>query len=171
MKFSLINVSREYDGMVDGVWLQDHTGTIESATEKARATERANSNRITVAVVEKLSYTPDYSLRKELKRLDSVQSIELYGIEDNWLHSGQKVNLLNPYFKDQVGIVQSFVWNTGEYIVTLESGHDVLFRPSELEKVEDNNLSLSDRIQLSSHRAAEFLSASHVKPKEAEPEF
>ena len=136
MKFSLINVIREYDGMVDGFWLQNHTGTLESDTEKSRATEQANSNRITVAVVEKLSYTPAHSLRKELKRLDGVKSFD-FGIDDNWLHKGQKVNLLNQFFKGQVGTVQSFVWTTGEYIIALENGHEVLFRPSELEKIED----------------------------------
>ena len=168
MKFSLINVIREYDGMVDGFWLQNHTGTLESATEKARATEQANSNRITVAVVEELSYTPDHSLRKELKRLDSIKAVE-FGIEDNWLHRGQKVNLLNQYFKGQVGTVQSFVWNTGEYIVALESGHEVLFRPSELEKIEGKNLSLSNQIESASTRATE--SQRSLKAKEPETEI
>ena len=58
MRFTLINVSHEKDGVVDGAWLQDHTGTIETATEEARETERANSNRITVAVIEYMYYTP-----------------------------------------------------------------------------------------------------------------
>ena len=149
MRFSLINVDQEYDGMVDGVWIQNHTGTLESATQKARETEQANSNRITVAVVEALSYTPDHSWKKGLKRLDSAVSLERfsespasgnaqYEIDDHWLHHGQKVKLLNKYFQDQIGTVQSFVWNTGEYIVTLENGHDTLFKPSELEPVESN---------------------------------
>lgn len=78
MKYSLINVSREYDGMVDGVWLQNHTGTIESASEIARATERANSNKITVAVVDDLGYSePNYSFRTALKRLDIAQTLNL----------------------------------------------------------------------------------------------
>jgi hypothetical protein len=36
MKFSLINVEKEKDGFVDGVWMQDHVGTLATATEKAR---------------------------------------------------------------------------------------------------------------------------------------
>ena len=78
MRYSLINVSREYDGMVDGVWMQDHFGTIEPATIAARATEKANRNRITVAVVESDgSCTTDYSLKKSLKRLDvKTQSLQ-----------------------------------------------------------------------------------------------
>lgn len=75
MKYSLIQIDREYDGKVDGVWLQNHIGTIDSATEEARATERANGNRIAVAVVEDLGYSePNYSLRTALKRLDVSQN-------------------------------------------------------------------------------------------------
>lgn len=78
MKYSLINASREYDGLVDGVWLQNHTGTIDSAAEAARAIERANSNRITVAVVEDLGYSePDYSFRTALKRLDLALNLNI----------------------------------------------------------------------------------------------
>lgn len=78
MKYSLIQVDREYDGMVDGVWMQNHIGTIDSATEEARATERANGNRITVAVVEDLGYSePNYSLRTALKRLDVSQNLNI----------------------------------------------------------------------------------------------
>jgi len=77
-KYSLIQVDREYDGMVDGVWVQNHVGTIDSAAEVARATERANSNRITVAVVEDLGYSePNYSFRTALKRLDIVQDLNI----------------------------------------------------------------------------------------------
>lgn len=84
MKYSLINVSREYDGMVDGVWLQDHIGTIDSASEEARATEQANSNRITVAVVDDLGYyEPNYSFRTGLKRLDILQNLNMSSKGDN----------------------------------------------------------------------------------------
>lgn len=77
MKFSLINVDREYDGLVDGTWMQDHTGTLESATEWARETEKANSNRITVAVVSSIgSAPPNYSPRYGLKRLDVQDSTD-----------------------------------------------------------------------------------------------
>lgn len=71
MRYSLVNVFNEKDGFVDGVWMQHHTGTLETAIERARATEKVNSNQITVAVVEELSNTmPDYSNRFKLKRLD-----------------------------------------------------------------------------------------------------
>lgn len=71
MKYSLVNVMKEYDGLVDGVWVQHHTGTLGTAVKAARETEQANSNRITVAVVEGLNFsTPDYSLYRGLKRLD-----------------------------------------------------------------------------------------------------
>ncbi len=69
MRYSLINVDSEASGLVDGTWMQDHTGTLETATQKARDTEKANSNRITVAVVEALSYIPDYDPKHGLKRL------------------------------------------------------------------------------------------------------
>lgn len=70
MKFSLVNVFEEKDGLVNGVWIQDHTGTLESATKAARDTERANSNRITVAVVDDLNYSyPNYYFRTGLARL------------------------------------------------------------------------------------------------------
>lgn len=55
MKFSLINVSRISNGLVDGSWIQDHIGTLESAEEAAIATERANINRIKVAVVDEIA--------------------------------------------------------------------------------------------------------------------
>ena len=71
MKFSLINVVREENGLVDGVWIQNYTGTLEEAAQWARDTEKANSNRITVAVVEQYVYgCPDYSLVTKQRRLD-----------------------------------------------------------------------------------------------------
>lgn len=71
MKFSLVNVEKQEGKFVDGTWMQNHIGTLETATGKARATEKANSNRITVAVVEDLNYgMPNYSYRKNLVRLD-----------------------------------------------------------------------------------------------------
>jgi len=82
--FQIINVAREYDGLVDGVWLQDHTGTIDSAAEAARATEQANSNRITVAVVDDLGYSePNYAFRTALKRLDIALNLTISGNRDN----------------------------------------------------------------------------------------
>lgn len=70
MKFSLINVEKQNNNTISGTWLQNHVGTLESATEKARKTEKANGNKIIVAVVEELSYSPDYSLKTNLERLD-----------------------------------------------------------------------------------------------------
>lgn len=56
MKFSLLNVSsKNEDGTINGVWLQDHTGTLETALETAKRTEKANSNKIEVAVCEETS--------------------------------------------------------------------------------------------------------------------
>lgn len=71
MKFSLIQIYKTNpDGTINGVWLQNHIGTIETAKQRALATEKANSNIFEVGVVEELSYTPDYSIRYSLKRLD-----------------------------------------------------------------------------------------------------
>lgn len=70
MKFSLIQVYDEVDGLVNGVWIQDHKGSIDSAIRKAIETEKANSNRIEVAVVKKIpGSTPNYCLQTNLKRL------------------------------------------------------------------------------------------------------
>ena len=70
--------------MVDGVWLQDHTGTIDSAAEAARATEHANGDRISVAVVDDLGYSePDYSFRTALKRLDVALNLNISSNKDN----------------------------------------------------------------------------------------
>lgn len=75
MRYSLINVDKEYDGLVDGTWIQNCTGTFEKAVKLARDTERVNSNRITVAVVEAIpSLIPDYDPKKGLKRLDCVKA-------------------------------------------------------------------------------------------------
>lgn len=73
MNYSLVTVFEEYNGLVDGVWMQHCMGTtLEDATERARATEKVNSNRITVAVVEHLPFScPNYCLMRELKRLDN----------------------------------------------------------------------------------------------------
>lgn len=71
MRYSLINVSNEHDGIVDGNWIQNFTGSFEEACKFARETEKINSNRITVAVVEELSGSyPNYYHRTGLKRLD-----------------------------------------------------------------------------------------------------
>ena len=51
-QYSLIQVTKRHDGFIDGVWVQNKTGEKEYALEAARATEKANSNRIKIAVVE-----------------------------------------------------------------------------------------------------------------------
>ena len=59
MKFSLVNVGRQRGNLVEGSWVQNHIGTLESATERARQTEAANGNHIIVAVTEEwVSVTP-----------------------------------------------------------------------------------------------------------------
>lgn len=70
---SIVTVIKEYNGLVDGVWVQHCMATtLEEATERARSTEKANSNRITVAVVEYLPFScPNYCLMRGLKRLDN----------------------------------------------------------------------------------------------------
>lgn len=55
MRFSLINVLGRHDnGKVWGSWIQDHTGTLESAKKLAKDTELVNSsgNGIEVVIVE-----------------------------------------------------------------------------------------------------------------------
>ena len=66
MTFSLIVVSETHGILVSGNWIQDHIGTLATARAAARATEAANGNKITVAVVDEipgvckiLSYWPD----------------------------------------------------------------------------------------------------------------
>jgi hypothetical protein len=51
MEFSLINITEQSGPIVANYWLQNHVGTLATAREAARATEAANSNRITVAVL------------------------------------------------------------------------------------------------------------------------
>lgn len=71
MRYSLILVCKEHNGFVDGVWLQDSIGSLEKAIKLARDTEKANSSRISVAVVDGLnSCAPDYDIKTGLKRID-----------------------------------------------------------------------------------------------------
>lgn len=58
MNFSLLNVVRKNaDGTLDGYWMQDCSGsTYQDARTRAMETERANSNRIQVAVIEQILY-------------------------------------------------------------------------------------------------------------------
>lgn len=68
MRYMLINVYSEDNGMVSGNWIQNHVGTIESAREKADKTEEVNGHRITVAVVDEVCCT-GHSYHTELIRL------------------------------------------------------------------------------------------------------
>lgn len=70
MRYSLMVIHREVGDKIDGVWIQDSTGTLEKAILKARATEAANSHRIAVAVVEGINGAQyNYNLIKGLTRL------------------------------------------------------------------------------------------------------
>lgn len=70
MKYSLINVRKQVgDVVVDGNWIQDHVGTLETAIQKAKRTEEVNSHNIDVAVVEQLASTVDFPPRKRLDRI------------------------------------------------------------------------------------------------------
>ena len=67
-KYSFINVSKMQDGYVDGVWMQDFTGEKEDALQRAKDTEKVNSYRISVAVVDNLpGSSPNYNHYKRLK--------------------------------------------------------------------------------------------------------
>ncbi|MGC6586619.1 hypothetical protein ACPV3A_16830 [Paenibacillus sp. Dod16] len=73
-KFSLINVSERKNGMVSGNWIQDITATKDEAFKRARDTEKANGNRIEVAVVEILgSKAPNYDYLTNIKEVVSNQ--------------------------------------------------------------------------------------------------
>jgi hypothetical protein len=55
MTYALLNVSRTHpDGTVDGTWIQDHIGTIETAQARAEQTNAANSGALNIAVVNQL---------------------------------------------------------------------------------------------------------------------
>jgi hypothetical protein len=77
MGFSLVNVSKEYNGLVDGVWMQHCTAaTLEEATQRARDTEKANSDRITVAVVDDWRFgIQDYNHKTGMERLDGKSEV------------------------------------------------------------------------------------------------
>ena len=79
-RYSLVNVwKRHDDGFVDGSWIQDSTGTLEKAFLKARRTEKANSGRISVAVVHSFmgagisNFTPRTRLKEIMEGDDHEQ--------------------------------------------------------------------------------------------------
>ena len=59
-KYSLINVTAHNGKTVSGYWLQDYHGTIGEARRRARLTERANGNKISVAVVDSVNSTTPF---------------------------------------------------------------------------------------------------------------
>lgn len=69
-KFSLITVSKETDGKVSGYWIQDHIGTIESATKLSKETSEINSGNDVAVVNEVRSTTPMLMFLQDLKRLN-----------------------------------------------------------------------------------------------------
>lgn len=73
MHYSLINVQESTGSLVSGSWLQDHIGTLATASAAARATEATNGHKITVAVVAELpSSVPALSYWSALTRLDTT---------------------------------------------------------------------------------------------------
>lgn len=71
MRYSLITVYDESNGIVSGNWMQNCcTCNLEEATQRAISTEGVNGNKIKVAVVEELGYSPGYSFRRNMQRLD-----------------------------------------------------------------------------------------------------
>lgn len=89
-----------------------------------------------------------------------------YGIDDNWMHRSQKVKILDKHFYGQIGTIHAFMWNTGNYIVTMENGHNLPFKPSELEIVDEIKLPFSEQVQSASIRATESQSSNKVPEKE-----
>ena len=56
MTFSLVTVHRTNpDGTIDGAWLQDHVGTLDSAKQRALDTSAQNSNT-PIAVVSSVGW-------------------------------------------------------------------------------------------------------------------
>lgn len=53
MNYSLINVTHREGDTVSGYWLQDCSGTtLDEAKKRAKDTEKANNNHISVAVTQ-----------------------------------------------------------------------------------------------------------------------
>jgi len=70
-KFSLINVSSvNENGTINGNLMQGHIGTLETAIQKAKDTNKVNGNRLDIAVVGEIYTTQTGGLFYNLKRLD-----------------------------------------------------------------------------------------------------
>ena len=71
MKYSLINVAGIQYGKIYGYWVVNHVGTLDSATELAIATEKVNSNKLDIAVVDEVTGPcPNLDTHYFLNRLD-----------------------------------------------------------------------------------------------------
>ena len=70
-KFSLINVSSvNENGTINGSLMQGHIGTLETAIQKAKDTNKANGNCLDIAVVDEIYTTQLGNIFYNLKRLD-----------------------------------------------------------------------------------------------------
>lgn len=53
-----------------------------------------------------------------------------------WLHTGQKVEITDPYFSGQTGEIDRFFWATGVYFVKMaNTGHILPFDPAQVKAI------------------------------------
>lgn len=71
MKFSIINVTQEKNGKIDGYWLQDHIGTLESAKRKAAEISAANEYKLDIAITAEIPYQDPANYLRNLVRLNT----------------------------------------------------------------------------------------------------
>lgn len=70
-KFTLAIVEKVHpDGKIEGGWIQNHIGTLDTAIAWARHTEEVNSNKIDVAVINEIAATMPFSDFPPATRLD-----------------------------------------------------------------------------------------------------
>lgn len=76
MKYSLVKVIHERDGIVAGYWLRNVVGDMADAVQRAEGLVHANGGAIRVAVVEEIpSTTPWASLHHNLRLLGPIVSL------------------------------------------------------------------------------------------------
>lgn len=76
MKYSIINITSCSKDSVEGHWIQNHIGSLESASKLAAEYERLGNVQLGCAVVDELPNTnPLLSHYTNLKRLDSDRSV------------------------------------------------------------------------------------------------
>ena len=68
-RFSIINVSHRESGFVSGNWVVDVSGTLEEARERLAAINKANSNRLDLAVVEFINGFSQFQFITKTKEL------------------------------------------------------------------------------------------------------